>query len=95
MVNLGFVKKIGFLPLVIFAGGLVFLVFSIFARYGVPPKGFNPTHSSRILTLKLRLDAIEKARTEGRTGYEFDVNEAYPMYNPFEGVDPDEIRQSS
>ena len=95
MVNLGFVKKIGFLPLVIFAGGLVFLVFSIFARYGVPPKGFNPTHSSRILTLKLRLEAIERARAEGKSDYKFVIKGSFPSFNPFDGVSSDEIRQSS
>jgi len=95
LVNLTAIKRLNFLPLVVFAGGLAFLVFSLFGYQSELKDEFNPTHSSRILTLKLRLDAIEKARAEGRTSYEFDVNEAYPMYNPFEGVDPDEIRQSS
>jgi len=81
-----------FLSLIIFAGGLIFLIFSVFGYHSRLKNEFNPTHSSRILTLKLRLEAIEKARAEGKSDYAFEVKEAYPMYNPFEGMNADEIK---
>ena len=81
------------IPAVFFVGGLAFLIFSL-CSYQTKSGGeeFNPTHSSRILTLKLRLNAFERAKAQGKTDYTFKVNEAYPMYNPFEGANPDEFR---